>query len=447
MLYFFYGIIDRFFIANSYETEYSIIVLLLLLGAIILLRVENFIEFIIAIEIVTFGSYILVAYEQQNRFSVYAGVQYFILGSIPSAMLILAISWIYSSYGILNIKDLNLITSVQISNLNLLDLNFLELASLDNTVNLNLNQFAFITEFADFNISKLNFIWNNIFDSIDFKQHKALGIILFFSFNLLFKLTAAPFHFWALSIYEKSPISSVTILSIFTKLMVIFLILKIFYTSFFAFKSFISIFFIIVSLITAAIAIIGAFITPILKKFFVYSSMGHVVFMLIPLAFFSVGSSASTIHYLAIYILSSFIMWFILFIKKRENHTLIFFKYFKTTDPILALIFSLLIFSMSGIPPFGGFYVKLDVLTLLLEYSSFYIAFVLFFCTVASFFYYLRLIKIIYFDNKNEYDSLDILSLERLYLVILLFLILTFYSLLVQVPLLYSEVEFLKSIN
>jgi NADH:ubiquinone oxidoreductase subunit 2 (subunit N) len=89
---FFYGIIDRFFIANSYETEYSIIVLLILLGAIILFRVQNFIDFIIAIEIVTFGSYILVAYEQRNRFSVYAGVQYFILGSIPSAMLILSIS-------------------------------------------------------------------------------------------------------------------------------------------------------------------------------------------------------------------------------------------------------------------------------------------------------------------------------------------------------------------
>jgi NADH:ubiquinone oxidoreductase subunit 2 (subunit N) len=92
ILIFFYGIIDRFFIANSYETEYSIIVLSMFLGAIVLLRVDNFIEFIIAIEIVTFSTYILVAYEQQNRFSVYAGVQYFILGSIPSAMLILAIS-------------------------------------------------------------------------------------------------------------------------------------------------------------------------------------------------------------------------------------------------------------------------------------------------------------------------------------------------------------------
>jgi len=90
--------------------------------------------------------------------------------------------------------------------------------------------------------------------------------------------------------------------------MIIFLILKVYYTAFFAFKSFIGIFFILLSILTALVAIIGAFTTPILKKFFVYSSMGHVAFMLIPLAFFSIGSSTATIHYLAVYIISSFIM-------------------------------------------------------------------------------------------------------------------------------------------
>jgi len=103
----------------------------------------------------------------------------------------------------------------------------------------------------------------------------------------------------------------------------------------------------------------------------------------------------------------------------------------------------MLIFSMSGIPPFGGFYVKLDVLTILFENYNFYVAFILFFFTVASFFYYLRLIKIIYFDNKNEYPTEEILSVERLYIVIVLFLILTFYSFLIQMPLIYSELEFL----
>jgi NADH-quinone oxidoreductase subunit N len=101
----------------------------------------------------------------------------------------------------------------------------------------------------------------------------------------------------------------------------------------------------------------------------------------------------------------------------------------------------MLIFSMSGIPPFGGFYVKLDVLTTLIEHSNFYVTFILFFCTVASFFSYLRLIKIIYFDNKVEYTTNEVLSNERVFVVIVLFLLLACYNIFVQVPLLYAELE------
>ena len=90
--------------------------------------------------------------------------------------------------------------------------------------------------------------------------------------------------------------------------MIIFLIIKVFYTAFFAFKTFIGIFYIFISILTALFAIFGAFVTSILKKFFVYSSMGHVAFMLIPLAFFSINSTVATLHYLSIYIFSSFIM-------------------------------------------------------------------------------------------------------------------------------------------
>lgn len=127
---FFYGIIDRFFIANSYEIEYAIVVLLILLGALFLFRVSSFIEFLIAIEIVTFSTFILVAYEHQNRFSVYAGVQYFILSSVPSAMLILAISLIYNMYGIMHIKDLDLIANSTSNLAELSDKNFIALTKI-----------------------------------------------------------------------------------------------------------------------------------------------------------------------------------------------------------------------------------------------------------------------------------------------------------------------------
>jgi len=74
----------------------------------------------------------------------------------------------------------------------------------------------------------------------------------------------------------------------------------------------------------------------------------------------------------------------------------------KNTDPVLALIFAFLVFSMSGIPPLGGFFIKLDVLAAVLDTSHFFINYVLFFFTVASFFYYLRLIKILFFDEQSN---------------------------------------------
>ena len=85
----------------------------------------------------------------------------------------------------------------------------------------------------------------------------------------------------------------------------------------------------------------------------------------------------------------------------REKNHLTHFVSLRKNDPMLALIFALLIFSMSGIPPLGGFFVKLDVLAALLENSRFYTNYILLLFTVASFFYYLRVVKIIFFDNNN----------------------------------------------
>jgi len=92
---FLYGISDRFFISNSYELEYPILVFFLHICAILLMSVHNLIEFVLAIEIITLGSYGLTAYERTNRFSTFAGVQYFVIGSVPSGLLILSIALIY----------------------------------------------------------------------------------------------------------------------------------------------------------------------------------------------------------------------------------------------------------------------------------------------------------------------------------------------------------------
>jgi NADH-quinone oxidoreductase subunit N len=94
---FLYGISDRFFIANSSEIEFPILVFFIHLGALLLFFVHTFVDFLLAIETVTLASYALAAFERKNRFSTFAGVQYFILGSIPSGLLILGMALLYKN--------------------------------------------------------------------------------------------------------------------------------------------------------------------------------------------------------------------------------------------------------------------------------------------------------------------------------------------------------------
>jgi NADH:ubiquinone oxidoreductase subunit 2 (subunit N) len=95
--FFFFGIVDRFFISNSSDIEFPILILLIYLGGLFLFKVHTFVDIILALEIVTFASYVFVAFERKNRFSTYGGVQYFILGSIPSGMLVLGGGMLYKN--------------------------------------------------------------------------------------------------------------------------------------------------------------------------------------------------------------------------------------------------------------------------------------------------------------------------------------------------------------
>jgi NADH-quinone oxidoreductase subunit N len=98
----------------------------------------------------------------------------------------------------------------------------------------------------------------------------------------------------------------------------------------------------------------------------------------------------------------------------RDKNHLTHFTGLKNSDPLLALIFALVIFSMSGIPPLGGFFVKLDVLIALLDSSRFFTNYLLLFFTVASFFYYLRVVKIIFFDTDKSTVKIQSQSEDRL---------------------------------
>ena len=445
LIIFFYGVLDNYFLKNNDDTEFPLIICFLALGAFIIFHIHTLIEFFIAIEIVTLASYICIGYEKKNRFSSYASVQYFILGSLPSGMLILAFSLWYQTVGVVAFEDLDLMF-VLFNDINVQSI--LDFLNYDLNSAINLHSKSHFKDILLPEISNTSTLYTNEIPVSLIKDVTIIMGLLLFIFNLFFKLTAAPFHFWAPSVYKNGPTISVTFLSIFLKTMVLFICYKIIIIVFQIFNLIITPIFLICGIFSILVGILGAFSEKMIKPFYVYSSMGHVGFMLIGLSLFTVNGVTATFHYLLIYILSSYLMWFILVYLGNETKYLVSLKVLNQTHPLIAFIYAILVFSMSGIPPLGGFFIKLDILSSLLESSYFFITYILFIFTVISFFYYLRLNKIIFFDTEKNIVTWKnpVIVSERLLLFSLIFIILFCYVLLVQNPLFIIQTEFSNSL-
>lgn len=248
-----------------------------------------------------------------------------------------------------------------------------------------------------------NFINNNLLELFQFTEKSIIIVIALFMiiFNILFKLTAAPFHFWAPLIYEGAPLGVSMVLSIFTKITMIFFLIKVIlilyplidfnWTNLLLFSGLLSI----------IMGIYGAISETKIKRFFVYSSMGHVGFMLLGLSTGTLHGISASLIYLIIYIFSAFIGWLILFSSNKKIIYLNQLSGLSKNNFFISLILSLNVLSMSGIPPLAGFYVKYDILFELIQSEYYIIAFITLLLSVISFFYYLRIIKILYFDNNN----------------------------------------------
>ena len=281
-------------------------------------------------------------------------------------------------------------------------------------------------------------IYNNIFLS-------TYLVIIFVLINLSFKITAAPFHFWAPSVYGGSPLPTITFLSVFSKLTIIFLFINLFLTVFDNLKFIWQPILFFLGVFSVVISILGAFSEKLFKRFFVYSSIGHVGFMILGVAVLNFEGILGAIDYLILYVISSFIVWFIVMHLTKKTTHLISFKGLAYNYPTLSLILVISLFSISGLPPMGGFFVKFEIFYSLINSSQYFIGYILFLLTVFSFFYYLRLIKIIYFEDNKTLKKNKNLNDIKLRLISILIFILPLYILFMQEPIIYVLKEYILS--
>ena len=195
---FFFGIADRFFLSKRGRLEFPILLLFIHFGGLFALRMHTFRDRLIALERVTLASYVFVTFERQNRFSTYAGVQYFILGSFPSARLLLSFALFYLQSGSRAFQDRDLFFNTNYD-----------------VVGIHANQDSFKLDYVlntveFFNEKSLNYLDTELVQSfLNFFPREQIEIIsasinpvnarsiralFFLFFNFFFKITAAPFH-------------------------------------------------------------------------------------------------------------------------------------------------------------------------------------------------------------------------------------------------------------
>jgi NADH-quinone oxidoreductase subunit N len=336
-----------------FKIEYPILILSSVLGMMIMISSNDLIVFYMGLELQSLALYVLATFNRDEIKSSEAGLKYFVLSALSSGLLLYGCSLIYGFTG---------------------STNFDVIAS-----QLNSDQYAL-----------------------------TFGIV-FILVGLAFKISAVPFHMWAPDVYEGSPTSVTLFFTMVPKIAALTVFIRFLYAPFLNLIDqwqMILVFLSIASMVFGAVAAIGQ---KNLKRLVAYSSISHVGYALAGLATGSNDGIQSSVIYITIYIIMNLGLFSCLLMMKRNN------VYYEQIDdlsglsknhPLLSLSLLIILFSLAGIPPLAGFFAKFYVFKSVLEQSMFFLAIVGLLSTVVAAFYYLRLIKIMYFDKEKEkYDE------------------------------------------
>lgn len=357
--------------------NFTIFTLLLLISAI------DLVLLFFCIELYSLCLYILISFKQTSTYSTEAGLKYFIMSSVSAVLFLCGIWFIYLDTGLVNLLDLKLITFTSKYYYNLVEYEVLP----DTSV-------------------LLRFFSDDIFI--------ILGFILI-SISIFFKLTMAPFHLWALDVYEGTSTFVMIFLSIIPKIIFLIVFIKLYYFTFALFSHATSFFFLTISCVCFIVGSIGGVYQIKLKRLLVYSMIYNNGYFLLLLSIPSISNLAVLFYFLLIYLLN-LLGLFICILSLRSSITakqltsiyslLNIFR----INPLLAFSFIFLLFSLSGIPPLIGFFGKFYLLFWSFNNHLFFILCLSLLTSIINVFYYMRLIKITTFIKAKNITFLEPLS-------------------------------------
>lgn len=359
---------------NSFE--YILLILFAILGLLLLCSANDLITAYLAIELQSLSFYMLAAFKKTSTYSIESGIKYFILGSFSSGLFLWGASLIYASSGTLNFEDFK-------------DLFMFEGSS-----------FYFKTGLIDLGTVNtfaggLDFVYTNM---------SLIGLMFIFV-SLFFKLSIAPFHVWSPDIYEGSASSSTFLFAVVPKISFFVLIVRL---SYYAFPTFVNVwqeyvtFLIVISVVVGSVAGLEQ---RKIKSLLAYSSISHMSYLLLSFSTSSLEGFQMLFCYMLLYMGFSACIWSIFMLirlktvyEKKQNKDLGDLIMLRKSNSTLAILFLIVLFSIASLPPMVGFLAKLGIFLVAVQNSLYVIAILSIVVGVISAFYYLRIIKILYFE-------------------------------------------------
>ena len=339
--------------------EYPLLLLFSILGMFFMISSNDLMSFYLGLELQSLALYILASIDRDNLKSNESGIKYFILSALSSGLLLYGCSLLYGFTGSTNFEEINL--------------------------------------------------------KMELENTGAIFAMVFILVGLAFKVSAVPFHMWTPDVYQGSPSSVTSFFAVVPKVAGIAILIRFVQIPFEQlidqWKN-ILVFMSLASMILGAVAAIGQ---TNIKRLIAYSSIGHIGYALAGISTGTPAGYSSSITYISIYVIMNLGVFGCIFLMKKDgkycediNHLAGISK----QNPLLAISFLIIMFSLAGIPPLAGFFAKFYVFMSVIESGMYTLAIVGLLSTVISAFYYLRIIKIIYFDEiKNPFDKIKNLGI------------------------------------
>jgi NADH-quinone oxidoreductase subunit N len=335
--------------------EYPVLILLATVGMMLLISAADLIALYLSLELMSLSLYVVAAFDRDNARSSEAGLKYFVLGALSSGMLLYGASLVYGFTGTVN---------------------FLAIAQVAGNGDIGLT----------------------------------IGLVLVFA-GLCFKVSAVPFHMWTPDVYQGAPTPITAFFAAAPKVAAIAVFLRIALSAFPAIIGQWQQIIVFVSIASMALGSFAAIGQRNIKRLMAYSSIGHMGFALIGLAAGTSEGVQGVLVYMGIYVAMTLGTFACIIGMRRAGQPferISDLAGLARTRPAMAFFFAMLLFSMAGVPPLAGFFAKFYVFLAAIKAGLFTLAVLGVLTSVVGAYYYLMIVKIMYFDDPEPaFDPME----------------------------------------